>query len=87
VPLIGVEGTLPLIERIARLTTEEETKGGIAGEDAVAALNDLIASARQITGLDPRYPKLYCNFCGSDVADCDCQDFTDCVLDAKTRKE
>jgi len=72
-PLTNLQETLALVDHIARMATEEETEGGIASEDALAALNGLIADARKITGIDPQYPKLYCVFCGCDVADCDCR--------------
>ena len=85
-PLTSQQKILALVEHIARMATEEETEGGMTSEDAFATLNDLIASAREITGIDPQYPKLYCVFCGCDVADCDCQEFIEPVLDARTRE-
>ena len=72
-PLTNPQETLALVEHIANMITEEEIKNGTTSEDAISTLNDLIAGARQITGIDPRHPKLHCAFCGCNVADCDCQ--------------
>ena len=48
-----------LLACIARMTTEEEMEGGMTYEDAVSTLNDLLASARQVTGIEPGHPKVH----------------------------
>jgi hypothetical protein len=59
-------------ERIARMTDESETHGGFSWEDASATLNALIGEARELTGVDPGHPRLYCMACGLNAGDCEC---------------
>jgi hypothetical protein len=68
---------LALAETIARMTLEKEMRGGMTSEDAIATMNDLIQSARDITNINPEYPTLYCTFCGADIEDCDCDNPND----------
>jgi hypothetical protein len=55
------------------METEEEIEDGGASEDHIAALNDLLASARKIAGRDPYYPKVYCIECGTGMEGCACE--------------
>lgn len=66
------------LEQIARMTTEEETKGGGTQEDHAETLNSLIEQARKITDIDPGHPKVYCAECGTDIEDCSCSDSVEC---------
>lgn len=61
-----------LVEQIALMTTESETAGGFTSEDAFATLNDLITSAREVTGIDPKHPEIFCVDCQQSVDDCSC---------------
>lgn len=62
------------VEQIARMMNESEMEGGGTGEDYIATLNDLIARARKITGIDPMHPKVYCIECSSAVEYCECNE-------------
>ena len=62
------------LEQIARMTLESETQGGYTWEDASATLNDLITSARELTGVDPGYPRLYCMECHVPRDECSCDE-------------
>ena len=44
---------------VANMKTEEEMEGGMVSEDAICTLNELIATARCIAGIDPQYPKVF----------------------------
>jgi hypothetical protein len=68
-----------LAEQIARMQTESETKDGFTREDAIATLNDLIASAREVTGVNPMHPQVYCPLCDSGIEDCDCEPAGECL--------
>lgn len=52
--------------------TEFETTEGYTWEDASVMLNDLILTARQITGHDPGRPVVYCPECLSGKDECEC---------------
>jgi hypothetical protein len=41
------------VDQLARTKTEEETENGMASEDAIATVNDLIETARRLTGVNP----------------------------------
>jgi hypothetical protein len=47
------------VDQLARTKTEEETENGMAGEDAIATVNDLIETARMYTGVNPGHPKVF----------------------------
>lgn len=47
------ERALELLGMMSRMKTEEETEDGYVMEDAFQTLSELIASARQITGIVP----------------------------------
>jgi hypothetical protein len=58
---------------VARMSTEAETYNGFTSEDSAATLNALIEQARDLMGIDPRYPKVYCIECGTSADECDCE--------------
>ena len=60
------------VERIANWQDESETKGGLSWDDLCPTVNALIAEARELTGINPEHPKVFCVACQtpSDVCDC-----------------
>jgi hypothetical protein len=66
--------SLVLVEQITRMTDESETSGGFTWEDACATLNSLIAAAREISGIDPGHPHVYCAACGVNRDECSCDE-------------
>ncbi len=54
------------VEMVARMTNERETEGGFGVEDMTDTLNNLIAKARTISGVNPNHQEVYCPDCGGD---------------------
>jgi hypothetical protein len=70
---------LSFAEMVARMTNESEIKNGFTMEDAFATVNQLIREAREITGINPMYPEIYCMTCDCDIEDCDCERPGECL--------
>jgi len=81
---------MDFIESIARMKNERETEGGFGVEDLTDTVNNLIAEARKLTGINPGHQIVYCPDCGGDkkgygcacdnyepemVSSCDCNDY------------
>jgi len=68
------EKVILFAQELAVQKTEAETDGGFCWETAAADLNTAILEAREVTGIDPQHPKVYCVECGVDREDCSCDE-------------